>query len=182
MNEKTKIMEDNLGVLYKYYKTHSYWGDEYEDIRQECALAYCKAIIKYDETSGYTLSTYIWSTISNHLRQRHYIATMQKRTFAEGTKYFSLNQRCKDEYSDESLEHSELVGYDDDGYDTIDTWCALEVARSKLTRKQNEAIDLRLAGNTNEKAAKILEQSTSAVTEKLRRSRPIIMKELQRGI
>lgn len=182
MNDKTRMMEDNLGLLYKYYTRHSYWTDEYEDIRQECAFAYCVAITKYDDASSYALSTYVWKSIDNHLKKMHYLRSMQKRTFAEGTKYFSFNQKCKDNYSDETFEYTELVGYDDEEYDRIDTWCAFEIARSKMTRKQNEAIDLKLAGNTNEKAAKILGQSTSAVTEKLRRCRPIIMKELQRGV
>ena len=66
--DKKQLMEDNLGLVYKYYGL--YKVDD-EDKRQEIAYAYCKAIKNYCANNKCAISTYVFTTIDNHLRQLH---------------------------------------------------------------------------------------------------------------
>lgn len=168
---KTQLMEDNIGLMYKYYGKYKVDDD---DKRQEIAYAYCKAIKNYGANNKCAISTYVFTAIDNHLHQQHYLRSMQKRTMPEDITYFSFNQHTKDE----DMCYEDVVGSEDKDFDDILIEDIIARIRPKLTKKQLQVFDLLLAGNTRTEVAHKLGSSHQAVTQKLDIIREKVMREL----
>jgi len=165
--DKTKMMEDNIGLIYKYYHIHNV-NDE--DRQQEIAYAYCKAVKKYKPDNKHSFSTYIFTVIDNHLKKQYYLSSMQKRTFVEGTEYFSLDQRVKGGEQDIDVSfYEDIIGFADYDYETAEIKLDLEKVLSTFTAKQVKVITLILEGKTKNEVATIMGNTNQAVSEMLRR-------------
>ena len=169
--DKTQLMEDNIGLMYKYYGIHKV---DDEDKQQEIAYAYCKAIKNYGANNKCAISTYVFTAIDNHLHQQHYLRSMQKRTIPEDITYFSFNQHTRDE----DMCYEDVVGSEDKDFDDILIEDIVTRIRPKLTQKQLQVFDLLLAGNTRTEVAHKLGSSHQAVTQKLDIIREKVMREL----
>lgn len=59
---------ENLNLIRKIaWSFHNSTGEEWDDLFQEAALAYCEALKTYDPTKG-KITTYMWWCISSHLK------------------------------------------------------------------------------------------------------------------
>lgn len=177
--DRKQMMEDNIKLAYSYCHIHNI-NDE--DMQQEIMYAYCKAIKKYNPLANNALSTYVFTVIDNHLKQRYYLANMQKRTFAEGDTYFSLNQKCakrKDGMDTEDSYYSDIIGYDDRTYDEVIVNMVLEEIEEKLTTKQKRVVTLMLEGNSRGETAKVMGNTNQAVTNMLARMKDMFKRELE---
>lgn len=175
---KTQLMEDNIGLMYKYYGMYKVDDD---DKRQEIAYAYCKAIKNYSANNKCAISTYVFTAIDNHLHQQHYLRSMQKRTMPKDVTYFSFNQLVRygaHDTRDEDMCYEDVVGSEDKDFDDILIEDIVARIRPKLTKKQLQVFDLLLAGNTRTEVAHKLGSSHQAVTQKLDIIREKVMREL----
>ena len=177
---KTKMMEDNIGLIYKYY--HMYNIDD-DDRRQEIAYAYCRAVNAYDEENSHrSLSTYAFAAMSNRLRSIHRTNSYAKRTLPDGTKYFSLDQQLQNNGEAHSLDCDyfyDVVGYDDSAFDEVIVQDIVDRIRPQLTKTQLKVFDLLVEGNTRNEVAKKLGRSNQAVQQIISRIKNIIMGEIK---
>jgi hypothetical protein len=77
-DEKRKLIEDNIGLVYRYLSTH---GIDDEDTRADYICEFCKIIdrCEYDESLG-KLSTFVWKSLDNFSLCRLRKNTTIKRT------------------------------------------------------------------------------------------------------
>lgn len=176
MNRK-EMMEKNINLAYSF--CHKYNIND-EDKKQEVMYAYCKAVNTYDKNRG-ALSTYAYSVIYHHLERIKRLGNMKKRTFPEGTKWFSLNQVCvkHDAYLDDITYYEDMIGYDDNAFGEVLENITLKRVMSNLTEKQYKVVKSMLSGRTRNETAKLLGSSSQAVTDILLRIKDNFIKEIQ---
>ena len=181
MNEidKTKMMEDNIGLVYKFCYLHNITD---EDKIQEVAYAYCRAVKAYDiEKAQHTLGTYAFTAMKNRMYTLNQVSKYPKRTPPEGAKFFSLDQKRQATQGESGWEHDyfgDVIGYDDYGFERVDIQDIIDKIRPKLTKKQLKVFDLLIAGNTRNEVAKILNRSNQAIQQAITRMKDIILEEV----
>ena len=69
---------ENINLIRKIaWSVHNSTGEEWDDLFQEAALAYCEALKTYDPKKG-KITTYMWHCISSHLK--NYLKLQNKQT------------------------------------------------------------------------------------------------------
>ena len=178
--DKTKIMEENIGLLYKYCHMHNITD---EDRQQEVAYAYCRAIKTYNEKTAHcSLSTYVFSSMRNRLRTLHQINSYLKRTIPEDVKHFSLDQRMQEGSQGNGWDCDyfyDIIGNNDSNFDNVVVQDIIDKIRPKLSRIQCRVFDLLVEGNTRNEVAEILGRSNQAVQQIISRMKDIIMGEVE---
>lgn len=178
--DKTKMMEENIGLLYKYCHMHNITD---EDKQQEVAYAYCRAIKAYNEKTAHcSLSTYVFSSMRNRLHTLHQVNSYLKRTISEDMKYFSLDQRMQEGGEGNGWDCSyfyDVVGNNDLNFDNVVVQDIINKIRPKLSRTQLKVFDLLVEGNTRKEVTKILGRSNQAIQQTISRMQDVIMGEVE---
>ncbi len=74
---KKRQLESNIDLIRKLaWSFHNSTGEEWDDLFQEAALAYCEALKTYNPEKG-KITTYMWWCITSHLK--NYIKLEEKR-------------------------------------------------------------------------------------------------------
>ena len=74
---KKRQLETNIALIRKIaWSFHNSIGEDWDDLFQEAALAYCEALKTYNPKKG-KITTYMWWCITSHLK--NYIKLEEKR-------------------------------------------------------------------------------------------------------
>ena len=104
MNEEQMIL-DNLPLIYKSIKKMRLrWEteDEWQDYYDSGLIGLIKGVRTFDESKGYTLSTYLIPCIENEIKHHLTNKTALRRLNIKGTD-ISINEFLGDEENDEKL-------------------------------------------------------------------------------
>ena len=75
---KKRQLETNIDLIRRIaWSFHNSTGEEWDDLFQEAALAYCEALKTYNPEKG-KITTYMWWCISSHLK--NYLKLEKKQT------------------------------------------------------------------------------------------------------
>lgn len=114
--ERSRLVEDNLGLVYKILNKSSYQAAireslhyDNEDLLQEGSMALMRAAKTYDESCGVQFSSYAWEAIDNALKD--FFRKEQTLRKGYGCETLSLNSFCGD---DERLTLETTVPYEVD--------------------------------------------------------------------
>lgn len=130
----------NMGLLYHYYEQYDITD---EDLRQDLALAYWRAIRSYDVDSEVFLSSYVYKVLNMELSKHIRYINAKKRNLAEGIKKYSLDGYASD---DAKETFGAVVGYADKNIEQVDCDDAVERLMDCLPANQAEIVRLTYQG------------------------------------
>lgn len=134
-NEQKQIVEDNIGLVYKYAKIHNITDqDEIGDLLCE----FCKVVDKgtYDKEKG-SFSTFIWNSLTNYQRYKYRANSTIKRTL-DTCDLLSLNKPYYYKNGDNSdMEWGEVIPCDHDCFGEIELEGLILRMRDRLERQDS---------------------------------------------
>lgn len=144
-DKETKLIEDNMNVVYWYIKSHNLDYDEWEDV---LLLALCEQINKFDPNRG-QITTFINQVCKSTINKTLYYRSRKMRTHAEGVKEIYLDSQI-------AIENGEtygdiLVGKNEPAFEQVSVKDAFRSTYEKLNPKEKKIVKLYYLGyNTNE--------------------------------
>lgn len=136
MDRKQFAME-NIGLLYHYYEQYKISD---EDLRQDLALAYWRAIRTYKMDSEVFLSSYVYRVLNMELSRYINYHKAEKRTLFTGVSKYSLDAQASD---DAKETFGAIIGHTDKNIAQIE--CDDVIERFMDCLPANQANIMRLA-------------------------------------
>lgn len=117
-DEKRKIIEDNIGIVYAYIHKHNIID---EDEQSECLCEFCNIIDsgKYDENIA-ALSTFVWRSLDNYRKRKWRTNTTIKRTLLRDGVAISLNTPLNADTDKDANELMDIVPNNHDYFGEIE--------------------------------------------------------------
>lgn len=153
-----KFAENNIPLLYAYYKAHKIYD---EDLKGDLALSYWNAILNFDENGTSSFSNYLHSVLGRRVFRYIQYNSNKKRKFPEGTKVYNF------EYSiaDSGTQISDIIGYDDSDFEIIECDDVIEHLSMYLSPMQGEVLKLIYNGHTHADIAKKMNTSRQNISK-----------------
>lgn len=139
-----KFAEDNIPLLYAYYKAHKIYD---EDLKGDLALSYWNAILNYDENGTSSFSNYLHKVLGRRVFRYIQYNSSQKRTFPDGTKVYNFEYKIIN--NNEETEISDIMGCDDANFDLVECDDVIERLSMCLSPAQEEILRLIYNGHTH---------------------------------
>jgi RNA polymerase sigma factor (sigma-70 family) len=153
-----KFAKDNIALLYAYYKAHKIYD---EDLKADLALSYWNAILNYDENGTSSFSNYLHKVLGRRIFRYVQYNSNVKRTLPEGAKLYNLEYVV----TDDGMELSELIGYEDATFELIECDDVIEHLSSHLPPMQEKILKLVYNGHTHADIAKMTGTSRQNISK-----------------
>lgn len=166
LNEQQKeLAEKNHNIIYWIAKKH---GLDIEEYYGDLAIALCKAAYHYDESTGYTFTTYAQKCLENRIKD---LARMKKQTIEGNEEVVSLDSIC---YTDDGLPialEDTVVSNTESFESAIINKISLKNFAKSLDNREKHILKELLLGKTQQQIAEGLQLSNQRVNQIIKKIR-----------
>lgn len=174
--DREQLAMENIGLLYHYYKQYNVTD---EDLKQDLALAYWRAMRGYDEDNEAMLSTYVYKVLNMEMCVHIRYNNAKKRNLAEGIAKYSLDGYASD---DAKETFGAVVGYMDKNIEQIECDDVVERLMDCLPTNQAPIVALTYQGYRGSEIGKITgttRQNVNSILHKAqKRVRALLWEEM----
>lgn len=158
--EQAKFAEANYGLVHKYlHENKLYPLDDFEGI---CAIGYCKAIQKYDESKGiFSNYAYLW--------MKGVVNQYQRDQYKRNGFDWSMIRLDDLTGEDEQGERIEIIGKTDDGIDSFPLMIDFKDIFQGLPDRARNVIELKYLGLTQQQIADRLGTTQMTISRDLKK-------------
>ena len=167
-DEQRKVVEENHNLIYSFLKRYGLSIEEYYDL---AAIGLCEAVVRYDESRGWSLTTYAYERMFYETFHEIRSHRRDKAIPVDKLVYYHAITLDGDDSGD-AVEFLDVIASDIDVVNEAALNVVLDKIRSNLNKKELLIFDMSILGYTQTEIGKVVgchQTDVSKIMKKIRR-------------